>query len=179
MSSSGIALRYARALYDVAAADGSLDVVSGDVAALERILREAPQIKHFCLQERDDRGKELAVVEIAFLPYVGPRTARTIELAVRNGRIGILPYLPLAFRTIQERSSDTVRVLLEAAQEPQAELVAQVESTMRRRIGSAIRLDVQVVPELLGGMRIRWDNRVIDLSVASRLKQLRAWIKSA
>ena len=179
MIDTGVAFRYARALYELARERGLSGEAVRDMAALERIFAEIPEARGFCLRERDNRKSEWDFLEIALLPYVGGLTGETLKAAVRNGRVGILPFLAGAYAAVRERYEDTMRVLLETAREPEADAVEDVRAAMARRTGKSVDMETAVVPSLLGGLRISWDSRLIDLSAASRLKRMRAWIKTA
>ncbi len=181
MIDTGVAFRYARALYDLAREQDRSDQVVEDMAVLRRLFSEIPELRRYCLRQRkrDSSASEREFAEIALLPYLGDLTGRTVAVAIRNGRIGILPFLPAAYRTVSDRSEGTVRVLLETAREPASEIVEQVRASMERRTGKRVRMETAVTPEILGGVRISWDSRLIDLSAAFRLKRMRAWIKTA
>ncbi len=179
MIDTGVAFRYARALYELATEQNLAARVTEDMLTLERLFEEIPEALHFCRRERDNRKAELEFIEIAFIPNVGELTSETLKTAIRNGRIGILPFLPKAFREIRDRSENTLRVLVETAHEPGIKIIEQIQASMARRTGKRIEMETDVIPEILGGVRISWDSRLIDLSAASQLKRMRAWIKSA
>jgi F-type H+-transporting ATPase subunit delta len=120
----------------------------------------------------------VAFVETAFVPYVGKLTANTLRTAVRNGRIEALPLIPDAYARVAAQKSRTVVVTLETAVPADAGLLKTVEQRMSRRTGKTVSLETRVVAELLGGMRITWDDRVIDLSIAGRARKLRSLLVS-
>ena len=179
MIDTGIAFRYARALFELAQERNLSAEAAEDMATLKRILDEVPQARRFCLRERDNRIAEMEFVEIALLPHVSDLTGETLKTAIRNGRIGILPFLPGAYRSVQDLYEDTRRVLLETAVAAEPGLARRVEEAMERRLGKHVELELRTAPEIIGGLRISWNSRLIDLSAATRLKQMRSWIKSA
>ena len=178
MTDTGIAVRYARALYETAAEQGTAAEMAEDMAAMEQILAEVPQIRSYCLRERERHTAELEFIDIAFVPYVGELTGRLLHMAVLNGRLAAIPFIPQAYREIAERAAGTVHVVVEVAQEPEPGLLERIEAKMRGRTGREIRLELRVTPEIQGGIRISWDSRLIDMSVSARLRQMRRWIKA-
>lgn len=178
MTDTGIAVRYARALYEAAGERELLDEVRDDVRTLERILREVPQVTAFCRQERDSRNAEMELVKIAFLPYVGEMTGELLKTLVRNGRTGVLPDLPAAFHRVEEIHNNILQVVVEAAREPEKEQVERVRRKLAEKTGREVKVDVKIKPELMGGIRIGWEHMSIDMSAANRLKRMKAWLKS-
>jgi F-type H+-transporting ATPase subunit delta len=111
--------------------------------------------------------------ETAFIPYISELSGNTIKAAVHNGRLAILPMLPAAFLNIYEKRSGIAKVLLETAHEPADGLLEIVTERMRRRTGKAVKLEHTVNPELLGGLKVWYEGRLIDNSAEGRLTRLR------
>lgn len=174
MTDTGIAVRYARALYESAREQDILNVAVEDVSTLEHVLQEIPQIADFCRQERDSRSAELELLNLAFFPYVSEMTNNLLRALLRNGRIEVLPHLPAAFHRVEDLHNDIMRVSVEVAREPESDLVEKVEKKLVDRLGSKVEVEWVIKPELIGGIRIGWDNKRIDMSAAHRLRQMKA-----
>ncbi len=112
-------------------------------------------------------------VETAFIPYVSDFTGNMINTAVHNGRLAMLPLLPEAFQNVYDKRSGTARVLLETAHEPAEGLLDIVTEKMQKRTGKTIKLYHTVNPDLLGGLKVWCEGRLIDNSAAGRLTRLR------
>lgn len=179
MNNASVAFRYARALFDVATAEAQLPEVVDDMAAVARILRELPQVREFCLEESRSRGTEHLLIETAFVPYVERFTANMLRAVAENGRLAAVPFIPEAFLAVREEASQTVAVLLETACEAEEALVVEVTERMKARTGRNVNVTCSVVPALLGGFRVTWDDREIDLSAAGRIRKLRMLLASA
>ena len=178
MSGRYVAMRYARALYEAAFEAGAVEEAAADLEVIERLFTEAPEIRRYCLEPRKNGPAEAAFVETAFLPYVGNLTSSLVRLTVKLNRMAALPFLPEAYRRIREERADVVKVELETSREPDPELLGLVERKMAERIGGKIILSWRVLPELLGGLRILWRNRSVDLSAAGRIRHLRSRLRT-
>ncbi len=178
MNGTTVTIRYARALYEVAVEKGVLDMVSEDLSQLDRIIKQAPSIRAYCLKRHKDHILEMDFVDIAFIPYVSDLTAAVLKTAVRNGRLSALVYLPSAFHQIRAEKTEISDVTLETTWPADQTLQEAVRAKMSSRLGGEIKLTTRVVPGLLGGVRILWDNRMIDLSASGRLKKIRSRIKT-
>ena len=177
MIDTGIAVRYARAFYELARENGGLAEAAEDMAALARIFREVEGVKSYCLRREAGGKEDLELLRAAFFPYIGEPARRLLQTAVQNGRTAMLPFLPDAFQRVTDREENIQAVLIETAVEGGSDIADNAVRALAARTGRNVRIEFRVVPEILGGMRIYMDSRLIDLSTAHRLSQLRRWIK--
>ena len=173
MSGQVTSIRYATALYEVAAENGSLDAVSRDMAFLNKLMNEAPQIKQYCLKMRKNNSQIAVFVETAFLPYVSEYTGSMISTAIRNGRLNMLPFIPDAFINIADRQSGIATAVLETAHEPADGLIDLIKERMQKKTDKPVKIKHTVNPDLLGGFKIWCEGRMIDNSAAGRLIRLK------
>lgn len=178
MSGRNTAIRYATALYEVAAEKASLDAVTNDMLFLDNLMGEAPEIKRYCQKMHKINSQVLMFAETAFLPYVSKYTGSMIDTAVSNGRLAALPLIPAAFRKIDDRHSGTARVTLETAHEPADGLIDLIKERMQQKTEKTIKIKHAVNPDLLGGFKVFYEGRLIDNSAAGRLIRMKRLLKS-
>ncbi len=169
--------RYARALYEVCRERSALKELEKDMAVLNRLFDEAPDIRRFCLSPSDSPRKNRILLETAFLPYLSEYTARGVEALFRNNRLEALPWLAEALREEFDRAGDITEVVIESAAEqddPSRDLIA---GQLKKRLGAGIRPVWRIRPELLGGVTFQWNNLFLDLSLRGRLNQLKGTLK--
>ncbi|MBU1043571.1 MAG: ATP synthase F1 subunit delta [Candidatus Omnitrophica bacterium] len=177
MSGRIVAIRYATALYQVAVEKKMFEAIVGDLTRLNEIMGVA-LIREYCLKAHVNQVLEMKFINTAFIPYVSQTTGEMLKIAVRNGRLAALPYLFAAWKNIINQESGIVEVMLESADEAEQNIQQIIETKMAKRLGKKIKLNNIVVPKLLGGIRILWDNHLIDLSAIGRLKIMRALFKA-
>jgi F-type H+-transporting ATPase subunit delta len=178
MSLPQVARRYASALFEVAEEAGAVNEIQADMEALAKIFRELPEVLDWCRDSHAHFDSAETFVATAFLPYVGTLTARTLKLAAGHNRLEVIPLLPAAVQILSNRKSAVVPVVLEAIQEPDRDLVEQVAVFLGQRTGKTAAVSWRIRPELKGGIRILWDDSVIDLSAREKLRRLRALLIS-
>ena len=178
MSGKNVAIRYTHALYEVAAKQQILETVGADLARLDQIMTQAVRIREYCLKKHANRVLEIRFIEEAFIPYISQITAGMLKIAVRNGRLAALPYFFNAWKNILDEKSQTMEVVLESVRPIEINAQNNIKAKMQKRIGKQIKLYNIIVPELLGGMRILWNNQMIDLSAIGRLKTMRTLLRA-
>ncbi len=177
MSGRTVAGRYAQALYDVAQDKQLLETVIADLGKINNIMVQASPVREYCLKAHANRLLEIRFIENAFIPYVSRITGDMLKIAVNNGRLAALPYLFKALKKVLDEKSDIMEVDLESARETEKTAQKIIAEKMQKCIGKKIKLNNIIVPEILGGIRIIWDNRMIDLSATGRLKMMRTLLK--
>ena len=177
MSGRLVVKRYVRALFEVAEDAGTLNGVKEDISVLLKILKEVPEIRAYCLEPHANRMQEYEFVNLSFIPYVSDLTGRMITVLCKNGRLAAIPFIPAAFAELEEQRGDTVSVELESPVKLSEGVLKMITAGMERRTGKKIRLYEHLFPELLGGFRVIWQNRILDMSVLGRIKKMRMVLK--
>lgn len=176
MNGKLVVRRYARALYEAAREADALAELDEDMKTLDRLMREVPQLAQFCLSSRKSSRSSkgsLVFIQTALLPYVGELCGRAIEAMHQNDRLEAVPYLATALRHEKDRHLHVTRVEVEAAAQPDSELEQAVNRALEGRISGTVKTRWSVRPELLGGMTFHWNNRMLDVSLKSKLAQLK------
>jgi F-type H+-transporting ATPase subunit delta len=161
------------ALLAAAERDGVLDDVEDELFRLGRII-DAERALHVALADRTlPADRKSTLLDDLLAERVHPATLRLVRQLVGHPR----------GRTLDGGLEELSRL---AAQRRQR-LVASVESAVplddeqRERLGAVlraaygreVRLNVEVVPDIVGGIRVRIGDEVIDGTVASRLAEAR------
>ncbi len=179
MSGRTVIIRYARALYEVAARKQITETIFSDLRRINEILAQTAGVREYCLRPHANQVLEMEFVQTVFIPYISQTTADLLTISVRNRRLDLIPYICEAFKKIMDTESGTLEVVLESACEAEMNVSNSIETKMQRRTGKKIQLKNIVVPQILGGFRILWDNRMIDLSASGRLRKMRILLKAA
>jgi F-type H+-transporting ATPase subunit delta len=168
--------RYVTALILAGEESGALERIEADIKTLETILFEK-EIRDYCFKENLSAGQENAFVSTAFIPYVGELTGRFLTVMAENRRMAAIPFAAAAFRELMEQRRGGVHLTLETAHDPDSETVEIIRERMSGRLGSDVEIVPKKNPSLLGGFRLQWGNRIIDMSVKGQLDKLRVFLK--
>ncbi len=169
--------RYVRALFETAEEADRLHDVKTDISAMAKIMNEVPEIRSYCLKPHTNRKQEHQFVELSFFPYVGAFTKRMLTTLCANGRLAAVPFVPAAFAELEEQRGDTISAEIESARTLPEDVLDKITAGLMRKSGKKIRLHLRILPELLGGFRIIWQNRILDMSVLGRIQKLRRVLK--
>jgi len=177
MSGRLVVKRYVKALCEIVDAEDKIDTIEEDMAALDKILNEAPSIRQYCFKRHSGVSAEIDFIKTAFIPYVSEYTGQLIVTAVENRRLAAIPLMPAAFKLLLEEKGERIEIVVESAIKLEPDIMKNIKIKMAERTGKEIIFNKKIIPELLGGFRIIWQNRIIDMSALGRLKRIRQVLK--
>lgn len=176
---SGLAERYAAALFDLADERGALDAVAGDLRELRLMVHESAELVRLLrspVVSRAEQGK--AVAALGERAGSSSLTRDFLGVVARNRRLFAVPAMIEAYlRKLAERRGE-VTAEVTVAQPLNAAREAALAEQLRRAVGVRVTLDIRVDPGLLGGMIVKIGSRMVDASLNSRLQRLRLAMKA-
>lgn len=175
---TGLAGRYAAALFDLAETDKALDATDAALKAIAKALDASPDLRALIAEKRLSRaeiGQALQAVaaDLALPALVG----KFLGVLAANGRASQLPAVIAAFgrRLASWRGETTAEVT--AAHPLTATQEKALAAKLKARTGKEMALHVRVDPSILGGLVVRIGSEQIDTSVKTRLERLGARMK--
>ena len=105
------------------------------------------------------------------LPATGVNFLRTI---IDNDRLAVLPEVARQYHALVGRHSGTADAVVQSAFPIEPAALADLKTTLEKRFGRPLQLGVEVVPELIGGIRVVVGDEVLDTSVKARLAQMKS-----
>jgi F-type H+-transporting ATPase subunit delta len=176
---SGVAGRYASALYELASDKGQTDEVAGALAAFEALLAESEDLRRLVKSpvfSAQDQVRALkALLSKAEISGVA---ANFLCLAATKRRLFAVPSMIAAYRRLHDaakgvrRAEVTVAGPLASAHE--TELKAALAAVCG---GKDVTLDVKIDPSIIGGVIVKLGSRMVDASVKTKLNSIRTRIK--
>jgi F-type H+-transporting ATPase subunit delta len=175
---SGLAERYAAALFELADERHALDEAAGDLRELRAMLGASADLGRLVrspVLSRADQGKAMAA--LAENAKLSKLTADFIAIVARNRRLFAVPAMIEAFLAkLAERRGEVTAEITAAQALSEAQQGALTEQ-LRRVVGSRVAIDVRVDPSLLGGMVVKIGSRMVDGSIKGQLQRLQLSMK--
>ena len=108
-----------------------------------------------------------------------PASAKNfLKAVIDNGRISVLPEIASQFRALKNAKSGSSDATVFSAFELDGAAVADLLVTLEKRFEKKLNLKVELLPELIGGIRVVVGDEVLDTSVKARLEQMKAALVS-
>jgi F-type H+-transporting ATPase subunit delta len=166
------AKRYARAIFELAAADGQVAHWERVLTTVREVLDRA-DVRHVLENPTIAVQRRQEAVTALLQDRVGREGVNLGRLLVGANRVGDLDAIIEQYRVLADEAAGRVRATATTAVPMSRTDADKLEATLSKRLGRQVRLDNQVDRGIIGGLVLRMGDRVIDASVATRLQQLR------
>jgi F-type H+-transporting ATPase subunit delta len=177
---SGIAERYATALYDLADETKSLDAVAADLRSLRNLIDGSPDLRRFLRSPLIDRQAQTRGMQaVLAAAKTGDLVRRFVGVVGGNRRLFALPGMIEAFLRQLAKRRGEVTVHVSSARPLSAEQSAGLTDALRKAVGQKINIESKVEPELIGGLVVRVGSRLVDTSIRTQLQKLRRALRAA
>ena len=172
---SGLAGRYATAVFELAQEEKSVDALARDFTALKAMIAESPELSLFVrapVFSRDEHKKGMDALLRRM--EASPLTVRFVLTLAQKRRLYALAEIIRAFETMLARQRGEVDAEVTSAQPLNDAQTAELKRVLKATLGRDARLEVKVDPSLLGGLIVKVGSRMIDSSLRTKLEGLRA-----
>jgi F-type H+-transporting ATPase subunit delta len=176
---SGLAERYAAALFELADERHALDQAAADLREVRAMLASSPDLERMVRSPVLSRAEQGTAIEaVAERAQLSQLTRDFLAVVARNRRLFAVPAMIEAYldKLAERRGEVTAEVT--AAQALSKTQQDTLTEQLRRVVGSRVAIDVKVDPSLLGGMIVKIGSRMVDGSLKGQLQRLQLSMKS-
>lgn len=175
---SGLAKRYATALFELARSQDTLDPVAQDLAGLAELYDNSEDLRRLVrspVLSRVQQGRGISAVA----EQMGAQklTRNFLGVLAEKRRLFALPEVISAYQAMLRRHRGEVSAEVTAATELSEDQMQAVRAQLRQVTGKDVDLTLRVDPDLLGGLIVRLGSRMIDASLRSKLQRLELSMK--
>jgi F-type H+-transporting ATPase subunit delta len=171
---SGVAGRYALAVFELAQEQNSVEQVSRDFANLKDIVAASADLARLVRAPvfgREDQKKGMAAILNRIMAC--RLTTQFVLLLAAKRRLFLLPAAIKAFDGLVARQHGEVEAEVVAARPLETSEIAALKQALKSRLGREPRLTASTDPALLGGLVVKVGSRQIDSSLRTKLNALR------
>jgi F-type H+-transporting ATPase subunit delta len=176
--SSGIAGRYATALFDLALQAKQIETVESDLAVIKEMMNESADLAWLVrspLISRDDQAKAMAaVLEKLGVSDLVRRFVGTVAL---NRRLFAISDMIDSFGALLAAHRGEVVANVTSAKTLSKEQLDAVEAALKAAVGSDVAVNANVDESLIGGMIVKVGSRMVDSSIRTKLQNLKFAMK--
>lgn len=166
------ARRYARAIFELARADGQAEEWPHRLRAVEELFNQ-PEVQAVLANPSIARQRRQDAVAGLLSGRADQQSVNLAKLLVAANRVGEVAAISQEFERLEDEAQGRLRATVTSAVELNEDEHSALQRQLTARFGREVRLRTRVRPEVMGGLVIQAGDQVIDASVASRLQQLR------
>ena len=176
--SSGIAERYATAVFEIVREEGNLSQLEGNLDDLSAALSDSADLRDLIsspLYGRD--AQENAIGAIAEKMGLLPALQNALRLMAQKRRLFVVPHMVTRLREMiaEEKGEVTADVKTATAlSDAQRQKLAE---TLKASVGRDVKINATVDESLIGGLVVKVGSKMIDTSIRAKLNSLQNAMK--
>jgi len=169
------ALRYARALLDVAVKEhADLEQIDADLSEFVALFEQHPALAKVLLNPAvPTPRKRAAVADLLARATFSPILSKLILLLAERDRLVLLPDLLASYRDRLMDYRHVVRAEVTTAAPIDAARVQQIQSGLAIATGRTVTVATRTDPTIIGGLVARVGSTVYDASVVRQLERMK------
>ncbi|MEM1066251.1 MAG: F0F1 ATP synthase subunit delta [Pseudomonadota bacterium] len=176
--STGIAARYATAVFELAREEKALDALESDVAALEAAMGTSDDFRALIQSPIYGRDEQAAAMgALAAKMGLSSTVTNTLSLMASNRRLFVLPQLMSELSRLLAEAKGEITAEVTAAKALSDDQQAKLAETLKARVGKDVKIKMSVDESLIGGLVVKVGSRMIDTSIRSKLAALQNTMK--
>ena len=176
--STGIAARYATAVYELAKDAGDIKNLEGDIGSLSAAMAESADFNaliHSPVYSRSEQAT--AITAIAKKAGMSDLMVNTLALMADKRRLFVVPQLVQALRDIIAEDKGEVTADVTSAKALTKAQSDKLAKTLKARMGKDVTINASVDESLIGGLIVKVGSKMIDTSIRSKLSSLQNAMK--
>ncbi|MDC0136140.1 F0F1 ATP synthase subunit delta [Sulfitobacter sp.] len=176
--STGIAQRYATAVFELAKEAKKVKDVETDLTSLHEAMSTSEDFRaliHSPIYTRDEQAT--AIAALAKKMEISPMMAHTVALMAQKRRLFVLPQLVQTLRDIIAEDKGEVAADVTSAKALTKTQADKLAASLKKTTGKTVTLHQTVDETLIGGLIVKVGSKMIDTSIRSKLNSLQNVMK--
>jgi F-type H+-transporting ATPase subunit delta len=175
---SGMAGRYALALFELARDADAIDQVKADIDRFDALIADSPDLMRLVrspvFTAEEQRGAVKAVLDRAGISGIA---ANFLLLVTTNRRLFAVRDMARALRALVARHKGEVTAHVTVAEKLADRHLAALKDALKAVTGKDVALDVTVEPAIIGGLVVKVGSRMVDASLKTKLNSIKHAMK--
>ena len=175
---TGVAQRYASALFELAKEQNQHVKVEQDLNQFQALLNNSADLLRVVRSpafSAEEQGK--AVSAVAAKAGISGLVANFLKVLASNRRLFALPEMIQNYRLIAAKARGEISADVTSAHPLSDAQIQALKDQLKSGVGKDVTLNAKVDPALLGGLVVKVGSRMIDNSLRTKLDQLKIAMK--
>jgi len=131
------------------------------------------QLRQFADNPKISDDQIMSVFQSVVRSPLSAEAGNFLRLIVENGRLSVLPEIASQFRALCNQRAGVADAVVQSAFPIDPSQLAEIAGLLEKRFGRKLNLSVELVPDLIGGIRVAVGDEVLDTSIKARLEQMK------
>ncbi|SEA36483.1 ATP synthase F1 subcomplex delta subunit [Desulfuromusa kysingii] len=173
MSNSAIAIRYAKALLNIASEKKQVEQYAEELVEVAAVLKKEDLLRLLLDSPTFPLAKKTAMMnDIVDLLQLSDGMRKFLDLLLEKGRITYLSEIDVNYRRFADDLSGVVRAKIKSANKLTKKRAEEIQKSLQAQTGKQVILSVDTDKSLIGGLQAEMSGKLFDGSVKTQLKRI-------
>ena len=178
MMTSGVAGRYASALFDLAKEEKAIPATSKALEGLGKAIAESSDLQRLFSSPVFKSADQLSAIDaLAAKGGLVGLALNFVKLMCDNRRLAFLPDSITAFQAFVAEDRGEAVAEVTASEKLSPTQLKDLAAALKARVGKDVQLVTKIDPTLLGGLTVKIGSTLIDNSLKTKLQNLKVLMK--
>jgi F-type H+-transporting ATPase subunit delta len=173
MQDDAVADRYAGALFALARDQGAIAQVGEELERVLHMFGENPMLSRALNAPDVPQAVKKSIVKRILADRVSPLLLNFLFVLVDNQRIDAFPSVVRRFRVLVQEAAGELTADVEVAADLPPDVKKQIEDVVSKQTGRKAIVRWHKNPDILGGVIIKFKDKLIDYSLRKQLNQMK------
>jgi F-type H+-transporting ATPase subunit delta len=175
---SGVAGRYANALFDLAAEEKAVPATAKGLDGFQGLIEESDDLQRLLSSPVFKAEDQMdAVTALAAKSGVNGLALNFIKLMCAKRRLAALPDAIRGFQALVADSKGETVAEVTSAEKLSAKQISDLKAALKAKLGKEVLLSTQIDASILGGLIVKVGTTMIDNSLKTKLSNLKTAMK--
>jgi len=175
---SGMANRYATALFELSLEAGAIDAVKADLEWFDALVAGSADLARLVRSPVFSADEQLkALSAILDKVAISGITAKFLKVVTSNRRLFAIRDMVKAFRALVARHKGEVTAQVTVADKLSDTRLSEIQGALKSVTGKDVQVDVTIDPAIIGGLVVKLGSRMVDSSLRTKLNAIKHAMK--
>lgn len=167
-----ISTRYAKALLDIAQEKNELDRVVEDLNTFNEMYTSSKDLQTVLTLPTVTYDEKQSILKEIAKSLNGTMVRDFLYLLAKENRFNIFPTFYYCFQQELNSQKGIVEVEVKSVVELDGIQKQNLEKKLEEKLGKSVNINYTTTPEIIGGLVISYEGKIVDLSLNTKIKNL-------
>ena len=173
-----VGTNYGGALYDLAASEGLSQEISAQLQVLSESFSQEPAFTGLLCAHSLSKTERCKILDDSFAGKVHPYVLNFLKILTEKGYVRQFPDCCTAYRVRYNADNNILTVTAVTAVALSEEQAARFKEKLEKLTEKTVELTNRLDPHVLGGVRLDFDGKCMDDTLAHRLESVRSLLNN-
>ena len=168
-----LARRYAKAFFEFSQEMDKVEEVYEDVRLINQIFLSNKELRTIICSPIIRFDKKIAIMDEIFQSRVQSIALQYLSLVLKKGRECDIDLMCHEYEKMYKKSKNIVTLYIQSVEELKREVVDMIKEKIKNYLGKEIDTVEQINPDLIGGVRLQFNDYLLDASIQGYINKLR------